>query len=520
MESNKREVNFNDIEKYIITNGKFPFEFFEDDYETMEMCSAERIDEYSFRVPSCNKIIKVVYFKKEGSNEIDDMDVTIVTPISTSLVFDSQFVYSKSCYSKKDGIMREFKRTIKEVRGYCPENSHEGKKSIDDLIYGIEGLRVSYSKIIEREENNPDIVDIDYYLSSYLSRATHGYKRIEIDKDDPSLSSVAQLDYLQIRQAIKEYEEEKKERTKRREKLLASNCENPQVRNKKILNYVKNGLTLEETLGMSLNFANNLPYSMDPMHKSFMPGEAFFKEPIDLHQENHKMYDIDGYRTLFEGMIVWGDTYENTCVIALAAFFQKMLLSDSKKYTVNDIKEFMVEKGILLAAGENNKYATDRNALLNTIAERMAEKFNMVKDSRGAARTYALCSVYDDIVSASSTNYPRLGSSIETYHWVCRDTNRIINPVSFEMVPKEKKDQKEENVIHSILSKLDRIYYNRRNVSLNSKKNHMIKLATELTNDVNYAIYLVEKYYKFDIRKVDIPSKTKTLEYVKSKQTK
>ena len=230
------------------------------------------------------------------------------------------------------------------------------------------------------------------------------------------------------------------------------------------------------------------------------------------------MYDSNGCRTLLEGMIGWKDTYENACVIALAAFFQKMLLDSDKKYTAEDIKQFMLEKGILLPEKEDDKYLADRNSLLRTTAERMVKKLSMVKNSRDGARIYALNSVYDDIARVGKSEYLDLEGAIKMYHWSCRDTRRSIDPDYFktkdEINAEEEMHQKERGAILDILFELNKIYCNGRNVSLNSKRNYMIKVATELTQDVNYATYLVEKYFNFGIRKVDMPKEVKTLERI------
>ena len=51
---------------------------------------------------------------------------------------------------------------------------------------------------------------------------------------------------------------------------------------------------------------------------------------------------------------------------------------------------------------------------------------------------------------------------------------------------------------------LDNVYYEDNNVSLNSKKLHMIQLLTRITNDYDYSVDYVTKNYRFDLRNVDV----------------
>ena len=51
---------------------------------------------------------------------------------------------------------------------------------------------------------------------------------------------------------------------------------------------------------------------------------------------------------------------------------------------------------------------------------------------------------------------------------------------------------------------MDEIYYKDNDVSLNSKRLYMIQIATEITNDKEYAVDFINKNYDFDLREVDV----------------
>lgn len=76
----------------------------------------------------------------------------------------------------------------------------------------------------------------------------------------------------------------------------------------------------------------------------------------------------------------------------------------------------------------------------------------------------------------------------------------------FNTIPKDLVNTK------NLLPLLDKIYYRNFGKALNSKKMYMIQVAMAFLKDRDKAIEIVNKNYKFNVRKVDVVSNYLTQE--------
>lgn len=74
---------------------------------------------------------------------------------------------------------------------------------------------------------------------------------------------------------------------------------------------------------MVYDFARNLPYSMDPKDKDFVPGDFLNFKPETSNHNIFKWWD-----SLYFKMIDWGDSLKSGVLLEACFIFQKMLMGD------------------------------------------------------------------------------------------------------------------------------------------------------------------------------------------------
>ena len=458
----KKEIkNFEDLVTYIVFTGRSPFT---DDGEYTEGRKILGVEHrYNGGVFACyeidldNSLCKVSWFDKRGHQLIElerivgafrksKMDIIRDTIYRN---FNCFYIYKRICRAKSENRV--------DIEYYKSENGvdiiyYKSKSATDKFAYESIALGSEEKRKLDRFGNfNIDLIN----------------EKIELGQKTKD----TRKNYLQTKLDIRNYGDIYK-------------------RNLSFLNLVQDGLSLEETLGLVKAFVNYLPYSMDPLNCSFMPGEAFFNEPNDLNQVNHKAYDYDDKRTIFIGMKKWNDTRASSRAIALCVLFQQMLLENKNNYTVDELMKEIEKRGIPKPENSN---------LLTEIVEKMVECANKVSKSKDQDRKKALDEVFKYISETASVYGCEFDLKL---YYKAQDRSSKIKQVSFEPV-----DEAEliKLTINRKLSKaLDEIYYKDNEVSLNSKRLYMIQKATEITNDKEYAVDFINKNYKFDLREVDV----------------
>lgn len=491
----------NNISNYIVNNEEFPFEQLGIDKEKIPSESFRYTTVYDFfPIPGTKKNVSLEmhqdYYKK-----LNGIRLEIIGPNPSG-----GMIYSEMYFGKENGTMREYDRIIK-ISYPSYEYDTQEEPEIHEISSDFsDNYNLKCSKIIRRK-NNSDLADIDY--CSFMDSNKHAYERVSLKSDDKTLNSLGYIDVKELREKVASSEDKELERSKYRDMMLDSKDITFDERASKLSSFVKNGLTLRETLGMTRAFVNELPYSMDPTLGSFIPGAAFFKEPIDLHQLNHRMYDDKEHKTIFKGMMSWGDTRRSARAIALCALFQQMLISE-RVFTPDEIKSFINNNGLLVEYNSvtNMKDATEINKLLNDVASKIGEKAKAVLESKGLARMCALKDAYKEISKVGGRS---ITDDLRIYY-VAQDQSNYIPPINIEpaqtVSPELNKKIEEYAKVNSVLPVLDSIYYSTRNVSLNSKRLCMLQVATQLIKDKNLARKIVERNYKFDVRRVDVRKST------------
>ena len=446
----KKEIkNFEDLVTYIVFTGKSPFN---DEQHTKGW-----------------QILGV----KHGYN--GDVFACYEIDLGNSL-------YKASFFRKEDNQVIEFERIIGKFY------KHDINR-VKDAIYGNNSCFYSYKRICRAKSENR--VDIEYYKRK-LFTDDFAHESVALGPEEKrKLDRFGNFNIDLINEKI-ELSQKALDTRKNyiQTKLDIRNYGDIYKRNLSFLNLVQDGLSLEETLGVVKAFVNYLPYSMDPLNCSFMPGEAFFNEPNDLNQVNHKAYSYDDKRTIFIGMKNWGDTRASSRAIALCVLFQKMLLENKNNYTVDDLMKEIEKRGIPKPENSN---------LLTEIVEKMVECANKVSKSKDQDRKKALDEVFKYISKTASVYGCEL--DLKLYYNV-QDHSSKIKQVSFE--PVDEAELIKLNINRKLSKALDEIYYNDNEVSLNSKRLYMIQKATEITNDKEYAVDFINKNYNFGLREVDI----------------
>lgn len=71
------------------------------------------------------------------------------------------------------------------------------------------------------------------------------------------------------------------------------------------------------------DFAKNLPYSMDPKDKDFVPGDFLNFKPVESNHYIFKWWD-----SMYAKMIDWGDSLKSGVLLEACFIFQKMLMGE------------------------------------------------------------------------------------------------------------------------------------------------------------------------------------------------
>lgn len=74
---------------------------------------------------------------------------------------------------------------------------------------------------------------------------------------------------------------------------------------------------------MVYDFAKNLPYSMDPKDKEFVPGDFLNFKPVGSNHQIFKWCD-----SVYAKMIGWGDSLKSGVLLEACFMFQKMLMGE------------------------------------------------------------------------------------------------------------------------------------------------------------------------------------------------